>query len=170
MLDPTPDSLESPPSDTTDQPSQEPTETVESLKERLAAEEKARKDAEEEAKRWKGRVKEENPPKDKKESDEDYMDWRSDNRDRISLVKETYEKELEELQANGAKLSIPLREKALKLAEATEGVKKADTPDPIPSAGVDRSGQREPKLTEHDVSFGIKPETKKKYAHLESQW
>jgi len=168
----TPDSLEeSPPSDATEQPSEEsePTETVESLKEKLAAQQKEKEEALEEAKRWKNRVKEENPPK-KKDSDEDYADWRIDNRDRIALVKEQYEKELTDLQETGAKLTNDLREKALKLAEASQGIKKADSTEALPTPSVDRSGHREPKLTEYDVAMGVKPETKKKYAHLEEQW
>lgn len=171
MSDPTPVVEETaPPSETTEQPSSEPTETVESLKEKLAAEAAEKEKALEEAKRWKNRVKEENPPKEKKETEEDYADWRIDNRDRIVLVKEEYEKELSELQAGGLKMTNSMREKALKLAEATVGVKKAEATEPIPEGTVDRSGQIEPKLTSTDVAFGIKPETKKKYAHLEKEW
>ena len=153
-----------PPSDTTDQPSEEATDTVESLKEKLAAEEKKRLEAEQKAAEWKNRVKEENPPKKRERGDssEEYSDWRIDNRSRIALVKEEYEKELEELQSNGAKLSITLRDKALKLAEATVGVKTKAT-DPLPSGMVDRGGEREPKMTDHDVLFKVNPEIKKKY-------
>ena len=173
MFDLTPEGDEpSPPSETTDQPSEEPTETVESLKEKLAATEKEKLEAEEEAKRWKGRVKEENPPKEKRkvDSDEAYADWRIDNKDRITVVKEQYEKELLELQEGGAKPTVLMREKALKLAEATLGVKKVEKTEPLPSGTVDRGGTREPIMTEHDVAFKVKPETKKKYAHLESEW
>lgn len=161
---------EAPLSESTEQPSQEPTETVESLKDKLAAEQKAKEDALEEAKRWKGRVKEENPPKDKKkESEEDYADWRIDNKDRINLVREQYDQELSELQEGGAKLTNTLREKALKLAESTVGVKKAESSEALPSPSVDRGGQREPKLTEFDLAYGVKPETKKKYAQFVEQ-
>ena len=158
----------SPPSEATDQPSEEPTDTVESLKEKLAAEQEEKEKALEEAKRWKNRVKEENPPKksEKKADDLDqYADWRIDNRDRIALVKEQYEKELSELQESGAKSSIALREKALKLAESISGVKKekSETSEPLTGGMVDRGGTREPTLTEHDLAFGIKSETKKKY-------
>ena len=171
MFDSTPAPEEgAPPSDSTERPSEEPTDTVESLKERLAAEQKEKENALEEAKRWKNRVKEENPPKEKKETDEDYLDWKIDNTNRIKLVKEQYETELSELQEGGAKLSNTMREKALKLAEASLGVKKADSTEPLPGPSIDRGGQREPKLTVEDAAFGIKPETKKKYAHLESQW
>jgi hypothetical protein len=166
MSDPTTTPEEGmPPSDSAEQPSEEATETVESLKVKLAAEEKKRLEAEQKASEWKNRVKEENPPKkkQKEEASEDYPDWRIDNRDRIRLVKDQYEKELEELQENGAKLSISLREKALKLAEATVGIKKAETTEPLPSGMVDRSGSKEPEMTEHDTRFGVKPETKKKY-------
>ncbi len=163
---------ETPPSDSTDQPSSETTDTVESLKEKLAAEQKEKLEALEEAKRWKGRVKDENPPKEKKkETEEDYLDWKIDNRDRISLVgKDEYEKELNELLDLGAKPTLAIREKALKLAEKTVGVKPHDGHEPLPTASVDRGGQREPKMTSTDHSFGVKPETKKKYSHLESQW
>ena len=164
MFDSTPDSEESPPSASTDQPSQEPTDTVESLKEKLAATEQAKLDAEEDAKRWKNRVKDENPPKEKKKEDPDeaYADWRIDNKDRIGVVKEQYEKELSELQDAGVKVTIPMREKALRLAEATVGVKKAEKDEPIPSGSVDRTGGRQPALTESDVAFGVKPETVQK--------
>lgn len=165
MSDPTPEAEASPPSETTEQPSPEPTDTVESLKEKLAATQVEKEKAEEEAKRWKGRVKEENPPK-KKDPSEEYADWRIDNKDRIALVKDQFEKELSELQADGAKLTLALREKALRLAEATSGVKKADPSEPIPSGTVDRSGQREPSMSATDLAFGIKPETKKKYGHI----
>ena len=90
MADLTPETEVSPPSETTVEPSSEPTDTVESLKEKLAAIEAEKLQAEEEAKRWKNRVKEENPPKEKKkDSDEDYADWRIDNKERIALVKES---------------------------------------------------------------------------------
>lgn len=171
MADQTPVDESTPPSDETEQPSEsEPTDTVESLKEKLAAEAEERQKAEEEAKRWKNRVKEENPPKKKSESDEDYADWRIDNRDRISLVKEQYEKELEELQESGAKVSLSMREKALRLAESSVGVKKQERQEPIPSGGVDRSGSKEPQLTEHDRQFDVNPDIKKKYSHLEKEW
>lgn len=162
---------ETPPSDDTVQPSDEPTESVESLKEKLAAEQKKAEEALEEAKRWKNRVKDENPPKErKKDPDEEYADWRIDNKDRIALVKEQYEAELTELQELGAKPTLAIREKALRLAEKTVGVKTVETTEPLPSGTVHRSGQREPTMTEHDIAMGIKPETKKKYAQLESQW
>jgi len=171
MPDPTPDTEVSPPSETTEQPSkEEPTETVESLKEKLAATEKEKSEALEEANRWKGRVKEENPKKKKEETPDDYADWRIDNKERIALVKEQYEKELAELQEAGIKPTNAVREKALRLAESTVGVKKADPSEPLPSPTVERGGQKEIKLTETDVAMGVKPETKKKYAHLENQW
>lgn len=163
------DEESSPPSDYTEQPSSEPTDTVESLKEKLAAKEAEAEKALEEAKRWKGRVKEENPPKGKETSD-DYADWRIDNRDRIALVKDHYEQELEELQESGMKLTNFAREKALRLAESSVGVKKADPSDALPSPSVDRSGSKEPKMTEYDHAMGVRPETKKKYAQWESQW
>lgn len=156
---------ETPPSvspDSTPEPSEEgtePTESVESLKEKLAAEQAEKDKALEEAKRWKNRVKEENP---KKKPDEEYADWRIDNKDRIALVKDDYEKELEELQASGAKINIAMREKALRLAEKNVGVKTQET-EPLPTGPVDRGGQRQPVLTQYDVQFGIKPETVKKH-------
>lgn len=157
-----------PPSASADQPSSEPIETVESLKEKLAAEQEEKEKALEEAKRWKGRVKEENPPaKERKiDPDEAYQDWRIDNKARIAVVKDAYEKELSELQESGSKLTISIREKALSLAEKSVGVKTQETVEPLPAAIVDRSGQRQPTLTSYDVQFGVKPETKKKYAHL----
>ncbi len=158
----------SPPSDSSDQPSSEPTETVESLKAKLAATEAEKLKAEEEANRWKGRVKEENPPKDKRkvDPDEEYADWRIDNKDRIGVVKDAYEKELSELQEGGMKVNLTMREKALRLAEASAGVKTAPKTEPLPGGMVDRGGQREPLMTKEDLAFGVKPETKKKYAHI----
>lgn len=172
MTYPTPVSEEETPlSEDTGQPSEEePTDTVESLKEKLAAETEKTEKAEEDAKRWKNRVKEENPPKEKEE--EDYADWRIDNRDRILVpgVKEKYEEELEELESSGAKLTNAMREKALRLAEGSVGVKTEAKEEPIPQGEVDRGGQREPVLTDTDRAFNVKPETKKKYADQESQW
>ncbi len=171
MSNPTPVDGSTPPSDSSIQPSSEATETVESLKEKLAATEAEKLQAQEEANTWKGRVKGENPPKVRKiDPDEEYLDWKIDNKDRISLVgKDVYEKELSELLESGAKPTLSIREKALKLAEKEVGV-KTEHHEPLPSASVDRGGQRDPKMTEYDTAFGVKPETKKKYAHLEEQW
>lgn len=174
MSEPTPVTEEetpevTPPSEEADQPSEEteetePTESVESLKEQLAATEAEKEKAEEEARRWKGRVKEENPPKKKEEKEEDYADWRIDNKERIALVKEEYEKELDELEQAGVKLTNAMREKALIIAESKAGVKKKEEEtEPIPEGTVDRTGDKEPQMTEHDVAFGIKPETVKKW-------
>ena len=161
-----------PPSADAAQPSKEPTVTVEALQDKLAAAEKDKLEAQEEAKRWKNRVKDENPPKEKKreDSETDYADWRIDNKSRISLVKDEYENELSELQELGAKPTLAIREKALRLAEEKVGVKTAKTSEPLPGPSVDRGGQREPTMTTTDHDFNIKPETKKKYAHLEDQW
>lgn len=148
------------PSDT--ELSQETTEDTEDLKAKLAA-------AESEAKMWKGRV--EKATKTGKTvtpsavSEED-LDWKIMNSSRISLVKEAYQKELEELQSSGAKLTNELRDKALKYVEAQSGISKATTvakDDLLPQAGVLRSGSAEPKLTNHDVAFKVKPETVKEY-------
>ncbi len=148
-----------PPSASADSTSEQSgtTDTVETLKEKLAAQEQ-------ETARWKGRVKEENPKKETKESSEDYSDWRIDNRDRINLVKDQYESEMQELQDSGMKMSIALRNKALLLAEAAIGVKKPERTQPLPAGSVDRSGGAAPNMTKYDVQMGVKPETKKKWA------
>lgn len=153
------------PSVETVQPSEEATETVETLKEKLAAETAAKEKALSDAKALKHRLKEENPPaKDRKvDPDEAYSDWRIDNKDRIAVVKDEYEKELSELQENGSKLTLAIREKALRLAEKSVGVKTQEANEPLPSGSVDRGGQRQPALTNYDVQFGVKAETVKKH-------
>ncbi len=171
MTDPTTDPIEgTPPSASTDQPSDKgATETVESLKVKLAAAEKEKLEAQAKADEWKGRVKEENPKKKKEETPDDYADWRIDNKDRLSVagVKDAYEKELQELEQNGSKVSNAIREKALKLAESTIGVKKAEpSSQPLPSGMVDRGGSAAPTMTNYDTQFGVNPETKKKWAHV----
>lgn len=166
MSDLTPVSDDTPLSDPTDQPSPEATETVESLKEKLAAAEAEKLRAEEEAKTWKGRVKDENPKKKKEDLSEADIDWKIANQGRINLVKDAYEQELQDLESSGAKITTTMREKALKYAESTIGIQKANSGEPLPSPSIDRSGSREPTMTEADIAFGIKPETKKKYAAI----
>ena len=154
-------------------PKEETTETVESLKEKLAAETEAKEKAEGEASTWEGRVKEENPPKKKQETDKDYSDWRIDARDRLAVtgVKEAYESECSELESSGAKLTTVMREKALLLAEKSVGVKTETTEtEPLPQGSVDRGGQKEPEMTATDKDFGVKAATKKKWAHMEKEW
>lgn len=148
---------ETPPSPDTTQPSQEPTESVEELKEKLAA-------AETEAKRWKGRV--EKASEKKISVSEEELDWKIANVNRINLVKDAYQKELDDLQAHGAKLSNELREKALKLAESTTGVTKVTVEaedNSLPAPTIDRTGSHLPQLTEYDRALQVKPETKKEF-------
>lgn len=154
-----------PPSSSELQPSDlDPTEDVEELKRKLAA-------AETEANRWKGRVEKatkEKPAKTSPVSEED-MQWFVKNNQRVELVNDAYQKELDELLASGAKPTNDIRDKALKLAESSSGVSKTivqTTDDSFPAPGVDRSGGTTPKLTQHDVAFGVKPETIKEYRDI----
>ena len=103
---------------------------------------------------------------------EDETLWYTENIGRLKLVKNEYQKQLDELQSLGAKPSLVLRQKALELAERATGVtpsseatRQASTAS-APSV-TDRSGDSsEVSLTEHDIALGIKPETKKKYRAL----
>lgn len=165
MSDLTPVSDDTPLSDSTDQPSLEATETVESLKEKLAVAEEEKRKAEEEAKTWKGRVKDENPKKKKEDISEADIDWKIANQGRISLVKDAYEQELLDLEASGAKITNAVREKALKYAESNLQIKTVSG-EPLPAPSIDRSGSREPVMTESDIAFGVNPEIKKKYAAM----
>lgn len=114
--------VQEPPSSETSQPSEEePTETVEELKERLAT-------AETEAKRWKGRVEKANEKPKTKVNPEDLaeLEWKLENKDRISLVKEEYEKIVEEGyhgESVSKKIALELAEKVAKVdsSEAHRG-------------------------------------------------
>lgn len=148
-----------PPSSETDQPSEtEPTESVEELKKKLAA-------AETEANRWKGRVEKATKSQKKAEptlSEED-LDWKIANVDRIKLVKEAYQKELDELASTGAKLTNTLREKALKLAEAQSNIKTTASDGALPSPEIDRSGSKPAAFNQYAKSMGVKQETIEKF-------
>ncbi len=146
-------SSEDPTPPATSEPSQEPTETVEELKEKLAA-------AENEAKRWKGRV--EKTKKADPVTEED-IDWKLKFNSRVDLVKEAYEKELQELQDAGAPLSNALKTKALMYAERDVGVQNVSSVS-LPSPTIDRTATREVPMTDTDRAFGLKPETKKEFA------
>lgn len=156
------DSLEDDQSSTTEEPSPEATPTVEELQEQLAA-------AQNEAKTWKGRVEKatkSEKPKATGPISEDELDWKLANNSRVNLVKDTYQKHLDELQELGAKLSPALKSKALQLAEDEEGINKAtveSSHDVLPSPGVDRSGSRPIRKTQTDLSFGVKDETIKEF-------
>ena len=148
-------------SEETEPSEEEPTESVEELKERLAA-------AEEEALRWKNRVAEENPKKKKNDSPkldvtEKDIDWKIENANRISLVKEAYDKELQDLEDSGVTLTNSIRDKALNYAESTTGVTKNPVSEPFPVAGIDRTEGSMPSLTEYDRAMNVKPEVKEKY-------
>lgn len=143
-----------PPPTETEEPSQDATPSVEELQEKLAA-------AESEAKTWKGRV--EKATKKSPPISEEDIDWKIANTARIALVKEQYEKELSELEAEGIKLTNRLREKALKLAESATGVKKPQSDEPLPTPSVDRSGGTQVKLSSYAQALGVKKETVEKY-------
>ncbi len=141
-----------------------PTETPDSSKddhqeptpeEKLAA-------AEAEAKMWKGRAEKATkaPVKAPTISEED-IDWKIANTARVGLVKEAYEKELQELEALGAKVTNAARTKALENAERATLVQKPEnaSDNSLPSPSVDRGGQRAPRMTDTDIALNVKPET-----------
>ena len=145
----------------TEEPSSDATPTVEELQEKLTA-------AENEAKTWKGRAEKATKGEKPKEASvsEEELDWKIANTNRISLVKDSYQKHLDELQALGAKPTLATRDKALQLAESDTGVTKGPSEpsdEVLPMPTVDRSGTSTPKLTATDVALGVKPETIKEY-------
>lgn len=154
------DPVSPPPLESPESPEKD-TQTEETLEEKLAA-------AEAEAKMWKGRaVKETKKDKPSAPISEEDLDWKIQNTSRVSLVKDTYQKHLDELQGLGAKLSNPLRDTALRLAEAETGVSKSAQvalDDSLPTPSIDRGGSRMPKLSATDVAMGVKPDTVKEYA------
>lgn len=154
QIDPTEETTQVPPPSETTEP-QEATPSVEELQEKLAA-------AESEAKTWKGRAEKATKDKPVPVSEAD-LDWKILNANRIALVKQQYDKELSDLEAEGVKLSNSLREKALKLAEATVGIKKPASDEPLPAPSVDRTSKQKVELNAYDQAFGVKQETKEKF-------
>jgi len=146
------------PTETVQPSEQEPTESVEELKKKLAA-------AETEAQRWKGRVEKATKTAKKEGSiSEEDLDWKIANVDRIKLVKDTYQKELDELAATGAKVTNELREKALKLAEASSNIRTAAPSDSsFPAPEVDRSGGKPITLNPYAKAMNVKQETIEKF-------
>ncbi len=146
-----------PPSSTPDPSKDAPQETMEELKEKLAA-------AESEAKRMKGRL--EKARVGKESVSEDDMNWAINHNPRVALVKEAYDKELTELEALGAKVTNATKTKALENAERITGIAKAtvSTPDTsFPSPSVDRSASAQVRMTDFDRQLKVKPETVKEY-------
>ena len=161
LIDPsqTTSEQESPSSDT-DQPSeQETTETVEELRERLAA-------AENEAKRWKGRVEKANEKPKTKVDPEDLADleWRLENKDRIELVKTEYDV----IVADGYQGEKVSKRVALELAEKqakvdTAGAKRGRQDD-MNTPSVTNRNATNPKGFEsaEDEEYGLTIEKKRK--------
>ena len=118
-----------------------------------------------EAKMWEGRAKKAKEKLKEKDSpiSEADLDWKIANQSRVELVKEAYDKELEELSESGAKLSNALKTKALEYAESKILPRSQESDNSLPSPSVNRSGQRAPKMTEYDIALGVKPETVAKY-------
>lgn len=134
------------------------------LAEKLAASEAESEKLRNEVKVWRGRTEKANEKKATPISEEE-LDWKLANNPRIELVKDSYQKHLDELQGLGAKLSPALKSKALKIAEDELGVSKAtqDSDNSLPASTVDRGGQAPVKMTDYDRAMGVKPETKAKY-------
>ncbi len=140
------------------QPSQEPTETVEELKEKLAA-------AETEANRWKGRVEKANEKKKTAvaPADLEELEWKLENKSEIELVKPEYEK----LLAEGY-LGEPVSKKvalALALKEAkvdTSATKRGRSDDmhtpSVNTRNIDPTGYE----SDVDREFGLTIEKKRK--------
>lgn len=141
-------------SNPTEEPLEEPT-----LEEKLAAEQSLRIKAENETKRWKGRLEKTT----KGDISEDEIDWKIANKDRVALVEEAYKKELESLQELGAKPTLATKTKALELAEGKSFPQAQASSAPIPPAGIQRTGTVQPHLTEIDNALGVKAETKSEY-------
>jgi len=117
--------------------------------------------ARQEAKMWEGRAKKAKEKLREKGSPltEESLDWKFAYQSRVELVKESYEKELDELLATGAKLSSVLKTKALEYAESKILPKDNPSDNSLPSSTVDRSGKRSVKMSPTDQALGIKPET-----------
>lgn len=105
---------------------------------------------------------------------EDETDFKIENAGRIKLVKDDYKKHLAELQAEGAKLTPKLMEKALRLAESDKGIsasqsevlRQASTASAPSVVNREVSSLDDVQLTESDVRLNVKPETKQKWKHL----
>lgn len=115
--------------------------------------------AEAEAKMWKGRA--EKATKKSPALSEEDVDWKIKNSARVALVQETFEKELQELESLGAKITNATRTKALENAERATLVQKPEnaSDNSLPSPSVDRGGNQMPRLTETDIALKVKPET-----------
>lgn len=119
-----------------------------------------------EAKMWEGRAKKakEKVEEQSKPLTEADVDWRIDHKSRIALVKDTYEKELQDLEGLGVKLTLAARTKALENAEAKALPRHSDSSNSsLPTPSINRGGVVMPHLTEHDIAFGVKAETKQEY-------
>lgn len=149
---------EPPPSETAQPSEEEPTETVEGLKEKLAA-------AETEAKRWKGRVEKANEPKKTKVDPEDLaaLEWRLENKDRIALVKDEWEK-IKEDGYHGEKVSekiaLELAEKQAKVDDS--GTKRNRQNDMTVPSVTTRNANPKGYASETDKALGLTIEKKKK--------
>lgn len=153
--------IDSSPSDTYQPSEEEPTETVEELRERLAA-------AENEAKRWKGRVEKanEDKPKKTKVDPEDLaeLEWKLDNKNRIALVEQEYESILNDGYQGEQIIS---KKVALGLAEGRSKVDNSDMKrsrqdDMSQPAQTTRTSDPKGYETELDREIGLTFEKRKK--------
>jgi len=105
------------------------------------------------------------------------VDWKIENASRLKLVKDEYNRHLAEMQADGAKLTPALRERALKLAELDKGILKSSSSEAdrqaansSPAASTLRNTSPSVEVTEHDKRFNIdakrKKELQEKYPDL----
>ncbi len=154
----------------TTQPDTSATEDVEELKAKLAA-------AESEANTWKGRVEKANEKKKKDtpvmSSDLESLSWKLDNKDRISLVKDEYEKILVDGyhgETVSEKIALELAEKVAKVD--TSGAKRDRQNDMTTSSTTNRTINPEGYETEADREMGLTLEKKRKleerHPHLKS--
>ncbi len=123
-----------------------------------------------EAKMWEGRAKKARKDAEEKSKplSEAEVDWRIDNKSRISLVKDAYEKELKDLEELGVKMTLAARSKALENAEARGLPRNSPNSDSsLPSPTVDRSATAPIKLSEFDRATAkdhkVRAETIKEY-------
>jgi len=150
-----------PPSSPTPEPSEEkqeePTETVEELKEKLAAEQL-------ESKRWKGRVEKANEkPKDDRSAEIKDLEWRLENKERIKLVQDEYEK----LLAEGYQGERVSKNIALELAEKqakvdTSGAKRARQDDMTTPSVTARNEKATGYQSDVDRDLGLTAEKRRK--------
>ena len=157
VIDPSEETPEKEPPPSSDpQPSEpEPTETVEELKEKLAA-------AETETKRWKGRVEKANVS-DTRSDEIKELEWKLENKGRITLVQEEFDKILAEGYQGekvSKKIALELAEKQAKID--TSSAKRNRQDDNTSESVTARNENVKGYASEEDREIGLTIEKKRK--------